>query len=361
MPRPLISFGDALRVSHELKPDEAASHAIMEMLGLTVECVTPAPTNVGAAKPSSTDHASTAQRTAPGATTEPSGQPHPSAKWSQLLHRLWSPQEASAVSTAPPEPSTRPARASRVTKLEGEATFQPPTWLDGAEPLGELEPDVANPEVEPLFDRVHRRGILTEAVATFVEDGPLDFDAIVATLATQMPLHQLPRSLSRTTRRGVQVLLDHGKGMAPYRQDQAHLVDALDDVLGDEHFEVYSFVGCPSRGIYPATVQAHADRRRPARSPQPWKPPPPGTPLLAVTDLGIGGPFFDTDRATVAEWLSFADRARHAGFTLIALIPYQAVRWPPRVARAMTPLHWSEKATAAEFRRAMRDATQRLR
>jgi hypothetical protein len=149
--------------------------------------------------------------------------------------------------------------------------------------------------------------------------------------------------------------------MTPYRQDQMHLVDALDDILGDDQFAIYSFVGCPTRGILPSPGNEKANRRRRDRRSVPWKPPAPGTPLLAVTDLGIGGPLLDDDRATVAEWVSFADRVHRAGFTLIGLVPYQALRWPPPIARAMTLLHWSERTTAGAFRRAMRDATRRLR
>ena len=333
-----ISFGDAVLACHELGPrDEATGRAIIDMLGLAGEPTTPAPLNVGAARPSSPPRFGDARGPTRRSTTTP-------------------PPTVPSVRRPPATSAT--TVAATVTRLgRSDQPFQRPDWLDTVEPLGPLTEPTTTPDVKPLFGRVHRRGILTAATATLIEEGELDIDAIVATIAAGRPLRTLPRVLTQTTRRGAQILLDQGSGMAPFRNDQRQLVEALDHILGDEHFAVRRFVGCPSRGLLPRRPRPTPGRPLPL---DPWKPPPSGTPIVVITDLGIGGPLLDDARATVREWVDFAHRTADANFTLIGLVPYEATRWPPRIARAMTLLHWSERTTASEVRHTMRDATRRL-
>jgi hypothetical protein len=78
--------------------------------------------------------------------------------------------------------------------------------------------------------------------------------------------------------------------------------------------------------------------------------------VVVITDLGIGGPVLSDDRAPVTEWLAFARRVVASRHPLIAFVPYEARRWPPRLARTMTLLHWSERTTVGEVRRAIREA-----
>jgi hypothetical protein len=198
---------------------------------------------------------------------------------------------------------------------------------------------------DPLFGRVQRRGILSAALATPAPEGELDVDEAVATLARLEPLRRMPRRLVPTMRRGVQLLLDIGAGMLPFLEDQRSLASALDDILSDECLEVLYFAACPSRGV-------GAGARDEWRA---WRPPPAGTPVLVVTDLGIGGPRLDDDRAGVAEWLGFAHVAASEGHRLLCLVPCQATRWPAALARAMTLIHWSERTTVAPVRRAVRE------
>ena len=207
-----------------------------------------------------------------------------------------------------------------------------------------------NPPIQPLFDRLRRRGILSSALATHVKEGELDLQGIVATVSSGQPLEYLPRLPVPTLRRGVQLLLDVGQGMDPFAEDQRGLVRALDDVLADDRLEVLLFAGCPARG-----VRGESESRYRA-----WHPPPRGVPLLAVTDLGIGGPMLDRDRPTTAEWLAFTYRVREAGYDIVAFVPYEATRWPQRLLSTMKLIHWSERTTVGAVRRALRDARRRL-
>jgi len=225
-----------------------------------------------------------------------------------------------------------------------------PTWLAQVPSLETLDEQGVNTPIQPLFDRLRRRGILSSALATHVEEGDLNLQRIVDTVSVGQPLQYLPRLAVPTLRRGVQVLLDVGQGMDPFAEDQRGLVRALDDVLADDRLEVLLFSGCPGRG-----VRGEAESRYRA-----WRPPPRGVPLLVVTDLGIGGPMLDPDRPATAEWLAFSYRVRKAGYDIVAFVPYEATRWPRRLLSTMKLIHWSERTTVGAVRRALRDARRRL-
>ena len=74
------------------------------------------------------------------------------------------------------------------------------------------------------------------------------------------------------------------------------------------------------------------------------RPLPAGRPLLAVTDLGLGG-----HRAARAEtarsWLEFADEVAAAGSRLVLLVPYPAARWPAVLRRSVAIVRW-DRATS---------------
>jgi hypothetical protein len=119
--------------------------------------------------------------------------------------------------------------------------------------------------------------------------------------------------------------------------------------VASDQLRLLYFTGCPSRDCAaPGDEDMH-----------PWQAPPPGTPLLLFSDLGIGRPPGTTDRASVEEWVDFADRARTAGCTLIALVPYGPRRWPRRLTRVMQIVHWDPRTTAAVVRRGL-SMTSRL-
>ena len=227
-----------------------------------------------------------------------------------------------------------------------------PSWaLERSVPLGPAAEGADHPPVPPLFAPLSQRGILSALVAVLVEEGEPDLQAIIAALVGSRGLRRLPRQFVATTRCGVQVLVDAGIGLDPYREDQHQLVQALDDLLADDRFDVLSFVGCPTRGVQ----SADSDDVRA------WSPPPLGTPILVVSDLGLGGPPLHGDAGTVGEWRRFALRAREAGAAVVALLPYESRRWPEALTRVMTMVHWSERTTVGDVRRAVRDTRRAVR
>lgn len=328
MYRPLISLGDALRAAYALNPaDPQAREALRRMLGLhEEEIITPASPSLGAALPSSSEQVSPRQieRTQ-------------SQRWEQAVE-----QKDSMGAAAVPAGETVAHTLTKVTT--GSGPPEVPAWLTTGEILAADE-TAEPPAPLPLFSRVQRRGILSAALSTYVDEGDIDLDAAIESLAALRPLTRLFRTRTPTLRRGVQLLIDRGAGMNPFLADQDGLIRQLDDILSDDRLQILYFMECPTRGV----TDRPGGRRRP------WRTPPSRIPVLLVTDLGIGGPLLAEDCATVREWLRFSQMARGLGHTPIGLVPYEARRWPPLLARSMVLLHWSERTTSGEVHRATRD------
>ena len=325
MKRPVVSIGDALRAVAALEPRDAdALQALIRMLGLDAEAGTRAAPSIGAWKSTSTK--------------TPSSQPI------QMPAR--EPERAALASQQP----RLPARLRRLRT--GGGTAARPSWLDRpGDVLGPANAVGEPPRKRALFDRLSRRGILSATLATLVAEGEPDIDEVVRIVGDGRPLQRVPRLPTATVRAGAQLLLDIGSGMDLFLEDQQQIVDALDDILADDRLEVFYFAGCPGRGV---GTGPRADWL-------PWTPPPRGVPVVVLTDLGIGGPVLDDDRAGPAEWLRFARHVRSEGHPLIALVPYEASRWPPALARDLVVVHWSERTTVGAVRRTIRHAWRRVR
>jgi hypothetical protein len=174
-------------------------------------------------------------------------------------------------------------------------------------------------------------------------DGPIDVARLIERLARREHFRDLPREPLLTLRRGVQLLVDTAEAMLPFARDQQVLERALHDVVGDS-LEVLRFVGCPSRG---------AGRGRPSRWPREYPPPPAGTVVLVVTDLGIGGSHLSTEPASTSEWAVFAESVQHADCPLVALVPYAPARWPECLQRLVRMVYWDRPTTAGAVRHAI--------
>jgi hypothetical protein len=250
---------------------------------------------------------------------------------------------------------TAPKASSKLRSIGTVGGPVVPGWITDIEAQGEIMGGAAlerpAPPPRPLFGPPSGRAILTATLSTSVAEGDVDIEAIVDTLTEARPVLDLPRLLTTTLRRGVQLLVDRGPGIVPFSADQLMFVGAIDDVLSDDRLEVLHFAGCPSRGVGPGPRSDWTE----------WTAPPSGTPVLAVTDIGLGGSPLDPDCSSPDEWLRFAHHVRDEGCALFALVPWEASRWPPALARAMTLLHWSERTTVGEVRRAVRRAYERQR
>lgn len=200
----------------------------------------------------------------------------------------------------------------------------------------------------PLFPASRSRAILSAALATWSVCHDLDVDRVIAAVANRRPLRQLPLCRAPTLRRGVQVLIDRADGMVPFRLDEDALILNLERLFGSGRIQLFQFKHCPTRG-----VRQRASSRRAYQSPSS------GTPVLVVSDFGIGAPIEDDDFANVIEWLLFVRDVARAGCRVVALTPFAPRRWPAPLARAVTFLHWSENTTARQVARVVREASLR--
>jgi hypothetical protein len=181
------------------------------------------------------------------------------------------------------------------------------------------------------------------ALATPALVGETDLIAVLQAICRAEAITEIPLTPVPTLVRGVQVLVDRGEGMQPFAADQSWLASRIVDVVGRDRTSVLYFEDSPSLG---AGVGLPEDW--PA-----YKPPPPGTPVLLLTDLGIGRPHGQVAVDNSEEWSSFAATLAHAGCPLVAFVPYPARRWPPIVRHRMTIVQWDRATTASTVRQAV--------
>jgi hypothetical protein len=82
-----------------------------------------------------------------------------------------------------------------------------------------------------------------------------------------------------------------------------------------------------------------------------YEPPASGTPVLLVTDLGIGVPPLAQDTLFIDDWRDFADRTARARCPIIALVPYSPERWPAALKGIINIIQWDRSTTAGDVHR----------
>jgi hypothetical protein len=251
------------------------------------------------------------------------------------------PDDDAACSAAEPPPTHVPQSyryiPSAVHSFSPQRAAAPALRLQmGGERLaiGLSERDEPPLLLTPLLRASSVRAILSASVSTEIVTG-LDTRRAIGIIARREPFDRLPLKMINSVRRGVQLLLDKSGGMSPYLRDQAWLTGWMARVIGRQRMEIGSFSGVPQRGLHRGLKRLRA-----------WHPPPRGTPILLLTDLGIGYPAGFDDAASADEWLAFAVLARRAECPVVAFVPYPPERWPPALRRAITILRWDRQLTA---------------
>jgi hypothetical protein len=261
-------------------------------------------------------------------------------------------EEESPIGRRPGRRSSAGIRHSFLERLPAEVT----PWVVSVEPLprGPSEEKLPPPPLEPLFAPQWTRGILSAALATLSSQGELDIERIVEALAQRHYLQRVPRRPLPTLRHGVQVLVDRSQAMIPFHRDQDWLVKEIQKVVGEGKTQALRFAGCP-------LSKAGAGPRKDWED---YRPPLPATPVLLLTDLGIGRPPLSSDWASVEDWLLFARILRTAGCPIVALVPYASTlpdgraRWPAELVGVMTILLWDRGTSATTVRNRLGPANQ---
>jgi len=312
---PTIFLGDLARAISELGiSDPAALKLAAEMLGFNLDAVDAGKKGV---RPESA-----VRGNAPITPSETGSETVTSAA------------DVANVSTAETE-----TNKARVVAIElSRTTGQKETWIPEVEPLPPQEDGpIVTPPLIPLLMPQWTRGILSAGLSTWDDEGLLDIEGVTEVLANGENVERFPTLLSLTLGRGVQLLLDKSQAMMPFVRDQAWLLKEIRNVVGADKVEVLRFIGSPGRGA--------------GAGPRPWaayQPPPPGVPVVILSDLGIRQPMLASDWADEDEWLAFADVVVRAHCPLIALVPYKSSRWPRSLTRLMSIVPWDRSTTAAK-------------
>ena len=359
MRRPIVSLADALRCQAELDTRGEATADMLRLLGLDILADT--------SERDPDDLRDDAGRLATGARRESTP--------SELSARVGeSRRNASAAAVAETD-AANPAHEAQAAQTGGLPTRLrrlPPVRLAPADGMSRASalPAAATatrpPDPDPLFATTQRRAILTAAITTFVREGRLDVDTIVQSTVSARPMRALPRLLRGTVRRGAQVLVDRSEAMAPYWRDQDQLIAQLRELLGRGHLEVFTFRGFPvpfdrtreSASVDDLDENGLADIAEAPRAAAPsaarWRPPRSGTPVVIVSDFGIGARIDGEEWVPLSRWLQFADEVRALGCNIVGLIPYDSRRWPAGLPTRIACIPWSERTTAGAVRRTIR-------
>lgn len=194
------------------------------------------------------------------------------------------------------------------------------------------------PALPTLFRPEWARTITTTLASRRLAIGPIDEESLIRRVAGGRPIARIPRLPRWTLTLGVQLLIDVAPGMESFAGDQIELSERFDESVGTAHLEQGIFCDHPLRGLL-----ADGDLL-------PYRPPQPGVPVIAVTDLGLGGPTDQVDRARPAEWLAMASLLAARGSPLVVLTPWPRERIPPVLHRHIALIEWDRPTSASRVR-----------
>lgn len=249
-------------------------------------------------------------------------------------------------SPAPPDSAApRPAASGSLTfRLTGPdvppTASTPPAWyVEVQQPL--ITITKPSPAPAPLLAPQWARTTLMRTAAVPAAEGRVDVARLAATLARLQLPRIIPREPVPTLRFGVQVLVDVSDALLPYRHDQRQVVRELRSLLGSQFFEAWQFQGTPTRGVQPLGSR---------QEPQAYRPPPHGTPVLVLGDLGMVPPHFTLPAFARADWQALAAVARDNGSRLVACVPYGPARWPAALRGLVEFRYWGHQLPQARRR-----------
>ena len=195
-----------------------------------------------------------------------------------------------------------------------------------------------------LFSPHVQRALLSGLLARRSRTGAIDVAAIVAHIAKAQPIKHLPLLPHWSIRQSIDVLVDMGDGMQPFRRDQVQLLDTLRRVLGAHRLRVGTFRDFPQSGV--------RFGRTPARR---YVPTARGSILL----LSAPGEDLSLDPQAVAQlWRRFFEEVSNARCEATVLSPIASAAQEPVLARRAALVTW-DRATGIGAVREVRRAWAR--
>jgi hypothetical protein len=344
------AVGDLLTTLHGLRIDDRATAAMAaRMLGLAVAVAAPqvgdepaadggraiaategleqtSPSRAGATAPSNVEESRADTRRAHPANPpdpEPELGPAPATRprtWRTIAPRL--PDRNLGASLTVASPATFPAADSR---------------LGATGVAGLVTPSRAQRYVTPWRAR-WAPGIAFVVTATMSVARRVDLAAALRLVTRGRPIQRFPRRRRLTTRRGVQVLVDHGDSMRPFSADRVWLVTLVLRVAGNPT-QVLRFRSTPWTGVASGTPFRIAA----------YDPPKAGVPVVVISDLGLlSAPFHSY--GTEQEWRRFLSAlSRHNPVTVIT--PFGPEDYPAALRDQVTIVGLEDRTSIQHVRR----------
>ncbi|HKQ89197.1 MAG TPA: hypothetical protein VJZ77_00840 [Blastocatellia bacterium] len=308
MHRPEIHLADLIRALQIMKPDEEARQKIASMLGLEFAAAAPTQLPPSVTPPKQSGRQEQVKR-----------KPRRSKFMGEMMGGL------------------------TVELIEESAAVKVPA-LVLPEPFQESsEENEPSPKFFPLLAPIWTRAIITKMLSVDANDGPPDIPKLIEIISHNRPVKQIPRRPLPTLRQGVQALIDGGQGLVPYLRDQMFFLEQLNQLVGADQVQAWKFIGTPLKyavSVSPPLLSS-------------YKLPPPGVPLLMLTDLGVAVPPFEVEVATTDEWLAFVRYARQAGYQLLVLTPYHPARYPDTLKNQVRIIQWDRGTSVSTILRAL--------
>ncbi|NBM20908.1 hypothetical protein GUY61_36445, partial [Streptomyces sp. GC420] len=162
---------------------------------------------------------------------------------------------------------------------------------------------------------------------------------------------RVPYRHRTTTRAGLHLLLDRGESMRPFGPDHAWIAGLAARLLPPGQLRIMDFR---------ITRGASEDGGRT------WGPhpvPPPGRPVILLSDLGhLQPPLPGRHHSSPPDWIPYLRRLRRAGSRVICLTPYRPEDYPAAVRQLVTLLPLDRRTSVRTARSATRrDRTRRGR
>lgn len=243
----------------------------------------------------------------------------------------FTPERATGV-TGRAAPDGRPAVPTAASYIPTHRTRSPRMTRT----LAELLPEgAAPPPLEPLFSPSKSRALLGLLGAQLRPEGGVDADRAVELMARGQPLPHIPRLWVQTTRGPIQLLLDIGRGMEPYRCDVDLLPEQFRKVVGSDGLDVRWFEDCPvgGPGVFSPGSLDSTPYRLPAR----------GTLIVAVTAFGARGAL-PASTAVLQRWQQMLLWAARTTTPVIGLSPVPRTRLPKALPRWVPVVIWDRSA-----------------
>ncbi|SMF96116.1 Formylglycine-generating enzyme, required for sulfatase activity, contains SUMF1/FGE domain [Methylomagnum ishizawai] len=232
----------------------------------------------------------------------------------------------------------RPLSRRRLTAEE--AVHEVPSWYEEAEPFAEDDPEISAPKgarpprPPPLMPWPRLWPFLKLALGEVLESHRPDLPKLVDAVSQGRWLRRLPRQRWAGWARDCQLLIDFAEPLRPFWGDFNELKARLPVLRGRAGLGVAAFPeGDPLGPCWLDGAQGWERERD-------YRLPPPGTPVLVLSDLGG----YDATGQRRRRWLRFGLRLKAAGCRPVALMPCPPHRWDAELARLFRPAGWDRNA-----------------